>query len=293
MLTALILVIVVAGIVILARRWPDIEAKLWPDEVNVPEREARSESVSDESAEVVDEVVTKANESTLQEPVVEKTAGGLMSKKAIATEPDVDEPVSVTTSAIGASDPDADSSDADDATADEPITFMDSLPEVEDKEETPVETAQPARATESTQEVVEDTPSTPAASPTRATPKPRLMGEPARPSQPAYVDATKRVAESFEQLSSEADKAWQERNYDKAEQACLKILVQQPKNHKYMTRIGQIYQETGDLEDAKEAFESAKKLDPKNFFVLNRLSEVERMISDKGGRTSLKKPVAK
>ncbi len=257
MLTALILIVFVAGIVIVARRWPDVEAKLWPDEVNVPEREARS-------GLPVDEVVE------------EKTANGLMSKKAISTEPDVDEPVTVTTSAVGSDQP---ASDA----ADEAVSFMDALPDVdetESAEETPAETPAPANAT-------------PAASPTRAIPQPRVMGEPARPSQPAYVDATKRMAESFEQLAAEADRSWQERKYDKAEQACLKILVQQPKNHKYMTRIGQIYQETGDLEDAKEAFESAKKLDPKNFFVLNRLSEVERMITDKGGRTAAKKPVGK
>ena len=269
MLTALILIVAVVGIVVLARRWPDVEAKLWPDEVDVPEREARSGSNVDEVAtEPVDEAVTEAAKA---EPVVEKTAGGLMSKKAISTEPELDEPIAVT---------------ADETpTVAEPESFLDTVPDVGE--------ADKAEAEAPTPEPVAAQPSAPAASPTRAVPKPRVMGEPARPSQPAYIDATKRMAESFEQLSSEADRAWQERKYDKAEQACLKILVQQPKNHKYMTRIGQIYQETGNLEDAKEAFESAKKLDSKNFFVLNRLSEVERMISDKGGRTAAKKPVAK
>lgn len=266
MLTALILIVVVAGIIVLARRWPDVEAKLWPDEVDVPEREARS-------GLPVDEVTTESAEPVAEE----KTANGLMSKKAISAEPDVDEPVTVTTSAIGSDDPDQPASDNADAAA-EPASFMDALPDVEEAESA-TETPAPASAA-------------PAANPARAIPQPRVMGEPARPSQPAYVDATKRMAESFEQLAAEADRSWQERKYDKAEQACLKILVQQPKNHKYMTRIGQIYQETGDLEDAKEAFESAKKLDPKNFFVLNRLSEVERMITDKGGRTAAKKPVA-
>lgn len=283
MLTALILIVLVAAIVILARRWPDVEARLWPDEVNVPEAEARSDADGDEpAADTVDAIATEEVISE-EEPAVEKTAGGLMSKKALASEPDVDEPVSVT-----AADSDDDDADADDST-DEPASFMDALPDVGDDTDAPTKKA-PAEPAEV---VKSKAAPAPAASPTRAAPKPRVNGEPARPSQPAYVDATKRMAESFEQLSSEADKAWQERSYDKAEQACLKILVQQPKNHKYMTRIGQIYQETGDLEDAKEAFESAKKLDPKNFFVLNRLSEVERMISDKGGRTSLKKPVAK
>jgi hypothetical protein len=277
-LTALILIIVVAGIVVLARRWPDIEAKLWPDEVNVPEKEARTASDEADTVDVVDEVVVEESVEVVEaEPVVEKTAGGLMSKKALTSEPDVDEAVTMT----------AADDDEDEAEPEEPASFMDALPDVEDE----VEEAKPEPAKEKTEAVKPK--AAPAASPTRATPKPRVNGEPARPSQPAYVDATKRVAESFEQLSAEADKAWQERSYDKAEQACLKILVQQPKNHKYMTRIGQIYQETGDLEDAKEAFESAKKLDPKNFFVLNRLSEVERMISDKGGRTNLKKPVTK
>lgn len=270
MLTAFILIVAVAGIVIASRRWPDVEAKLWPDEVNVPEREARSGLPADEST----------TESA--EPVAEeKTANGLMSKKAISTEPDVDEPVTVTTSAVGADDSDR-SADGDTA------SFLDTLSDADggEAESTSESTAEPAAETSAPAAAAS------AASPTRAIPQPRVMGEPARPSQPAYVDATKRMAESFEQLAAEADRSWQERKYDKAEQACLKILVQQPKNHKYMTRIGQIYQETGDLEDAKEAFESAKKLDPKNFFVLNRLSEVERMITDKGGRTAAKKPVA-
>lgn len=268
MLTAVIIIALVAAIVVLARRWPDVEAKLWPDEVDVPAKEAGAPSDAADSDSASGDIFDK---TTVTETPVERTAGGLMRKKTLTTEPDVD-------SIPEAKEP----------------TFM-------DQEETNVKSAptppafrvdETAEPITPTNDATQDTPE-----PTRAAPKqkptgPRVMGEPARPSQPAYVDATKRHTESFEQLSTEADRAWQERQYEKAEQACLKILVQQPKNHKYMTRIGQIYQEKGELEDAKEAFEAAKKLDPKNFFVLNRLSEVERMITDKGGRTSFKKPVA-
>lgn len=121
------------------------------------------------------------------------------------------------------------------------------------------------------------------------TPGKHVTGDPAVPSEPAYVDATHGLSDDFDELSRIADQAYRDREYEKAEQACLKILMQQPKNHKYMTRIGQIYQEMGNLEDAKEAFEAAKSLDPKNFFVLNRLTEVERQLADKGGKKVTKK----
>lgn len=268
MLTALILIALITGIVVLARRWPDVEAKLWPDEVDVPKAEAN----------VPEEAVSQAStEAAPAEPTsVQRTAGGLMRKKALTTEPDVE---------------------IDETPA--PTKAAPKKPEFLDDNDDVLETAPPPSiqavidedvAADQAEQTPEPTRAVPATKP-KAKPGVRVMGEPARPSQPAYVDATKRVSESFEQLSGEADKAWQDRSYEKAEQACLKILVQQPKNHKYMTRIGQIYQEKGELEDAKEAYEAAKKLDPKNFFVLNRLSEVERMINDKGGRTSLKKKV--
>lgn len=264
MLTAAILIALIAGIVVAARRWPDVEAKLWPDAVDVPEIAAKAPAA--EAAEPVTKEVPP------ESAAVQRTAGGLMRKKALTTEPDVE----------------IDEAPAPNKTEPKQPDFLDEGDKI-------LETAPPP----SIQEVLDEEAAADAEAktpePTRAAPKAkpgvRVMGEPARPSQPAYVDATKRVSESFEQLSAEADKAWQDRSYEKAEQACLKILVQQPKNHKYMTRIGQIYQERGELEDAKEAYEAAKKLDPKNFFVLNRLSEVERMISDKGGRTSLKKKV--
>ena len=162
-------------------------------------------------------------------------------------------------------------------------------PDVPESESAPESEPEPAPEPEPEVTPAEPETSTEPPAPTPATPGERVTGTPARPSEPAYVDASRGTAtggESVEDLAAEADQAYRDRDYDKAEAACLKILLKEPKNHKYMTRIGQVYQEMGQLEDAKEAFEAAKNLDPKNFFVLNRLAEVDRLLSDKGGRTS-------
>ena len=191
------------------------------------------------------------------EPAAEPKApstGGVMRTKPISTEPDLPDGVAPAQEPA--------------APADEPA------PE-------PSTGEAPTEADTKPTETVAPEPQTP------PTPGGRVTGAPARPSQPAYEDATKaaKVSESVDDLAKEADQAYRDRDYERAEAACLKILLKEPKNHKYMTRIGQVYQEMGQLDDAKEAFEAAKNLDPKNFFVLNRLAEVDRLLSDKGGRT--------
>ncbi len=162
----------------------------------------------------------------------------------------------------------------------EPDTPTEANPEIEATGGTEQEKPEPdpARATPPPA-------ASPEVAPKPSTPGELVTGQPARPSQPAYYDATAGGTESIADLAAEADEAYRERDYQRAEEACLKLLVKEPKNHKYMTRIGQVYQEMGNLEDAKEAFEAAKVLDPKNFFVLNRLSEVERLLNDKGGKS--------
>lgn len=142
------------------------------------------------------------------------------------------------------------------------------------------ESAEPAEPVESVPPKPTQVPVAPAGP---ATPGGHVTGKPAMPSSPAYYDATGGAAtQAVDDLSREADQAYRDRDYSRAEKACLKILMRDPKNHKYMTRIGQVYQEMGQLDDAKEAYEAAKVLDPKNFFVLNRLSEVTRQLDEKG-----------
>lgn len=255
MILFLLLAVAIIGIVVLSQRWPEVEAQLFPGQTDVPAAPdakpvsaATATSVTEKATHAAKQFASKTSEVAGRTAAhVTKTAGGLMRKKPITTEPEVK--------------PDA----AINPVAEESVA------------ETPI-------VDETTQ------PSAPSPTPTRSAddadfqPGGHVTGTPARPSEPAYVDATRDSDESVEQLASEADQAWRDREYERCEETCLKILVQQPKNHKYMTRIGQVYQQLSQLDDAKEAFEAAKKLDPKNFFVLNRLAEVDRMLSDKGGR---------
>lgn len=246
MLTALILLILVGGIVYVSRRWPEIEARLFPD-VAKKHRESSPPPVQTDSLPSSDKVT--------HQPPTKRSTSGVMRQKSLDTEPDV-APEVLHTKPVQPSPKQWAASDA-------------SSPA------TPDSSADKNEAVSAADEVAD----------TVITPGGHVTGTPARPSQPAYVDATKGRHEDVDALAAEADQAYRDRDYERAETACLKILLKQPKNHKYMTRIGQIYQEMGQLEDAKEAYEAAKKLDPKNFFVLNRLAEVNRTLSDKGGRT--------
>ena len=287
MLTALILIAFVAGIVYAARRWPDVEARLFGvDKVDVPKSEtaeptpAQSGTAKSDSADAATSPATSTAESVKEHArgaarVADRTvgrvtemAGGLFKKKPISDEPTV-----------------ADTGGGDEED-DSPIFASDAAQDDAAGTDTDADADTGADAGSA----AEAAPAQPSAV---RTPGERVTSVPARPSQPAYVDATRHQSGTFEQLSSEADQAWRDREYERCEEACLKILVQQPKNIKYMTRIGQVYQQLGQLDDAKEAFEAAKKLDPRNFFVLNRLTEVERLLSDKKGRTQLNKVLKK
>lgn len=236
MFTAFLLLVFIAAIIVVSRRWPDVEERLWPDQAK--SRPAAAHQTASEEVPAAPVKVTS-------------TAGGLMKKKPLTDEPDV-APGALDSSAVPA--------------------------------EAPVKPPPAEPATAKKEPVAKKEPEETAVH----GPGGHVTGSPARPSEPAYIDATQGGHEDLDALAAEADQAYRDRDYDRAEAACLKILMKQPKNHKYMTRIGQIYQEMGQLEDAKEAFEAAKKLDPKNFFVLNRLAEVNRLISDKGGRTKSK-----
>ena len=271
MLTALILLVLVAGIVYAARRWPDIEARFFGvDKVDVPKSETVEPRPVDKTAESVKEHARNAGRVAERSvSKVTEMAGGLFKKKPISEEPTVE-----------AKDDDAPIFSSDPVQGDDADTDTDAAEEVSTDEGT---TDVPVGPTQDEE---------PATSSAR-TPGERVGSVPARPSEPAYVDATRHQSDNFEQLSTDADQAWRDREYERCEEACLKILVQQPKNIKYMTRIGQVYQQLGQLDDAKEAFEAAKKLDPRNFFVLNRLTEVERLQSDKKGRTQFNKVLKK
>lgn len=244
MIAAIILIILVGGIVYAARRWPDIERRFFGGA---------------DAPAVTPAAVPEAEPEAASTPI----AKGFMSKKPITTEPEVEPDDFHKTQVDERPQPVADAPVPDETpTTDEPTPPAYSPPAADQREaHIPPPDSEPA-----------------------PTPGGHVTGAPARPSEPAYVNATTGVDESVDDLAAEADQAYRDRDYERAEQACLKILMREPKNHKYMTRIGQVYQEMGNLEDAKEAFESAKKLDPKNFFVLNRLAEVERMLADPGGR---------
>ncbi|HEY8108596.1 MAG TPA: tetratricopeptide repeat protein [Patescibacteria group bacterium] len=278
MFTALILIVLVAGIVYAARRWPDVEARFFGvDKVDVPKSETAEPAAKPHDAGAAESVkeharnAGRAADRTVHR--VTEAAGGLFKKKAISKEPTVEE----TAKGKDKKDEVFSSKAATGDELDDTTTASDLGPDTAD---TP------------TEETPDEDSARPNASGAHA-PGERVTSVPARPSEPAYVDATRHQPDSFEQLSAEADQAWRDREYERCEEACLKILVQQPKNIKYMTRIGQVYQQLGQLDDAKEAFEAAKKLDPRNFFVLNRLSEVERLMSDKKGRTQLNKVLKK
>ncbi|MDP9212179.1 MAG: tetratricopeptide repeat protein [bacterium] len=286
MLTALVLLALVAGIVYASRRWPDVEALIFGvDNVDVPQAETAEPEGSpvERTTEAVREHARQAGQ--VADRTVHKVteiAGGLLRKKPITAEPEVQESKSKSKdkSEERPARPAADTAEsAAEADRPEPVTKEESAAEPE-----------PGPAPQTDPEPRREAPQV--RSITRA-PGERVTSMPARPSQPAYHDGTRSTPDNFEQLSAEADQAWRDREYERCEEACLKILVQQPKNIKYMTRIGQVYQQLGQLDDAKEAFEAAKKLDPRNFFVLNRLAEVERMLTDKKGRTQFNKVLKK
>ncbi len=296
MFTAIILMILVAAIVVASRRWQEIETKLFGHS-KPPSKRAETTQRPSASSEGATPPVTKATEKPA-EPI----AGGVMHRRELSTEPDVDPSVmksSQTQTAVQseatpvAAAPEepvaAQSEDSASVNAGSEPKESEDEPEVGpppiDEEPAKTEAADQAPPREAHPEATPEMPQEAASD----TPGKHVTGDPAVPSEPAYVDATHGLSDDFDELSRIADQAYRDREYEKAEQACLKILMQQPKNHKYMTRIGQIYQEMGNLEDAKEAFEAAKSLDPKNFFVLNRLTEVERQLADKGGKKVTKK----
>lgn len=258
MIEALILIVLVAGIVYAAQRWPEIERRIFPGHAHRPTAKAPIDEKPEEPAPE-------------PEPAAEPIAKGFMKKKPLTTEPHV-EP-----------------EDLPKVRGEKPADSPAPPPPAPAPTEPP---AEPERAPDPESPAEPETPVAPEPhskpEPEQPTPGAHVTGTPARPSEPAYVNASASVDESVEDLAAEADQAYRERDYERAEQACLKILMREPRNHKYMTRIGQVYQEMGQLDDAKEAYESAKKLDPKNFFVLNRLAEVERQLSDGGGRSEAK-----
>ncbi|MEX2043357.1 MAG: hypothetical protein WD926_00505, partial [Patescibacteria group bacterium] len=243
MLTALILIALVAGIVYAARRWPDVEARLFGvDKVDVPQSEtaepAETTSASETDAAAGHKNITADTAESVKEHArnagrvadrtvhrVTEMAGGLFKKKPISEEPTVAEDV-------GSGDSQTDDDDNTPIFAGDPARGADA------GADTAATAADPSSADDS--DAPADTkgqaPKKSAVSAVHA-PGERVGNVPARPSEPAYVDATRHQSGSFEQLSSEADQAWRDREYERCEEACLKILVQQPKNIKYMTRI--------------------------------------------------------
>ena len=284
----IILAGLIGGIVYAAMRWSDLEDRLFPGHHRA-HRSDHSRTASGLHTEPTNSAPTEQTEPGGEETT--PIAKGFMRKKDLSAEPEVDSDDFHKTQGASASAAEPAAASTATEPAESAATQTDQSDQSDDAPSDPNPAADYAANPTPPPAETEPTPE-PAPKPVASTtPKPEspgdhVTGAPARPSQPAYVNASSGVEERVEDLAAEADAAYRDRDYEKAEQACLKILMREPKNHKYMTRIGQIYQEMGQLDDAKEAFETAKKLDPKNFFVLNRLAEVERLLNDRGGRTS-------
>lgn len=298
-MSILILSALIASIVVASKRWPDVEKRLFGGTGLIPQ---------DKTAEPAP---TEVPDIPAEPETSRSTAKGFMKTKPLK-EPDVDPAVLTKDYRAEKLSKEPEPQPARPPAPVAPVTEAVSEPvdsrgtggaeedviqEIERKkqdliQETTIGSKREREVRAAEVEPPEDTPAAPATPPTRpkapateapATPGAHVTGEPARPSSPAYYDATGGAAtQAVDNLASEADQAYRDRDYGRAEKACLKILMRDPKNHKYMTRIGQVYQEMGQLDDAKEAYEAAKVLDPKNFFVLNRLSEVTRLLDEKG-----------
>lgn len=282
MFSALILSLLVAGLVVASRRWPDVEKRLWPDAVGTIPQKDTAEPPAGASADSVAVASVPAKGGFSHKPLGEPAADPNVLEKR-APKP-AEKSAKPDRGAEPAPQPTATSAVIDDIERRKQHLI--------DETTVPAATtsggsrgaasaAEPPPAASGTGDEAAETPEKP---PIPTTPRPgaHVTGKPALPSQPAYLDATTRgAATNLDELGRQADQAYRDRQYEKAEQACLKILLKDPRNHKYMTRIGQVYQEMGQLEDARDAFEAAKALDPKNFFVLNRLTEVTRQLEEK------------
>lgn len=84
-------------------------------------------------------------------------------------------------------------------------------------------------------------------------------------------DARKKMQESLQTSSEEitlygliaqADEAFDDKDYEKAENLYVKVATQDPDNSKIYSRLGAIYLEQKNFYDAKDAFWQAAKLEP-------------------------------
>lgn len=65
-------------------------------------------------------------------------------------------------------------------------------------------------------------------------------------------------------LAKDADKFFDNKDYQEAEKAYLQLAIKEPKNIKVYNRLGAIYTELKNFSDAKEAFSQALKLNSEN-----------------------------
>lgn len=63
-------------------------------------------------------------------------------------------------------------------------------------------------------------------------------------------------------LVAQADDAYEQKDFDRAEELYIKIAASEPKNAKIYNRLGAIYLEQENFYDAKDAFLLALKLEP-------------------------------
>jgi tetratricopeptide (TPR) repeat protein len=83
------------------------------------------------------------------------------------------------------------------------------------------------------------------------------------------------IASCSDRKSSPGDRYFESGEYDLAAQSYSETLKNNPSDVKTLYNRGRAYQEMGELEKAKEDFETALNLDPNNFQVLLSLANVE------------------
>jgi tetratricopeptide (TPR) repeat protein len=83
-------------------------------------------------------------------------------------------------------------------------------------------------------------------------------------SEPAPVVATIKDSKPTKgkNVTDEADTAFTARDYRKAEKLYVRLAAEDPKNPKIYSRLGIIYLEQSNFEDARDAFQQAIKLEP-------------------------------
>lgn len=81
-------------------------------------------------------------------------------------------------------------------------------------------------------------------------------------------------------LMAQADEAFEQKKYDKAEELYIKIAAKEPKNAKIYNRLGLIYLAQQNYYDAKDSFLQSIKLEPGNIDIESDLGHAYMGLKD-------------